>query len=72
MTRTIDGHSVDIPIDEPVFEIVNTITTTFENPRSVSTSKNNFYYVPSLGIAVRSGQYSDEYPSLKTQWSVLE
>lgn len=72
VTRTVDGRSVGIPIDEPVFEIINTVNTTFENPRAIQASKNNFYYVPSLGIAVRSGQYSDEYPSIKTRWSILE
>lgn len=72
VTRTVDGYSVGIPIDEPVFEIINTVTTTFENPRAIQSSKNNFYYVPSLGIAVRSGQYSDEYPNIKSRWSILE
>ncbi len=72
VTRTVNGHSVGLTSDESVFEVISTVTTFYENPTGIHSEENRFYYVPSLGIAVRSGQYSSEYSGIRLRWTTLE
>lgn len=72
VTQIVDGRAVGLLSDEPVFEIINTVFTTFENPQDSRAHKDKFYYVASLGIALRSGQYSSEYPKINKRWAILE
>lgn len=72
VTRTIMGRSVGLPTDEEVFEVIESGADVSQPNEDPILSTRKFYFVPSLGIAVNSGQYDDRRPDLSLQWISLE